>query len=113
MPSVKFPLSLIRSLAPNRAPEYMDECLSRGVVIGDEIEFSESDYSYLCRFRTSSVGLGDRVASIARPIAKTIDAALGTDIEHCGGCDERRRWLNQLTQRPSIDGPAAALRSRK
>jgi hypothetical protein len=40
-------------------------------------------------------GLGDVVAVVAQPVAKALDAALGTDIQHCGGCQGRREWLNQ------------------
>lgn len=39
-------------------------------------------------------GLGDVVAAVAQPIAKAIDLVAGTDIEHCGGCADRRRALN-------------------
>lgn len=40
-------------------------------------------------------GLGDVVAAVAQPIARTIDRHLGTAIEHCVGCAARRRNLNQ------------------
>lgn len=41
-------------------------------------------------------GLGDRFAAIAQPIARAIDGVLGTDIEHCGGCQKRKEFLNNL-----------------
>ena len=41
-------------------------------------------------------GLGDIVHKVARPIAKAIDRTLGTDIENCGGCKERRKKLNAI-----------------
>ena len=41
-------------------------------------------------------GLGDMVAAIAQPVAKVIDAAIGTDIAHCSECKNRRERLNQL-----------------
>jgi hypothetical protein len=45
--------------------------------------------------------LGDVVHTIAQPIARGIDSALGTDIENCGGCAKRRASLNQLSDKVS------------
>lgn len=42
------------------------------------------------------VGLGDAVARVAQPIARALDAVLGTKITGCGGCAERQRKLNEL-----------------
>jgi hypothetical protein len=39
-------------------------------------------------------GLGDVVAAIAQPIARTIDAVAGTNVVGCGGCARRRASLN-------------------
>jgi hypothetical protein len=40
-------------------------------------------------------GLGDIVASVAQPIARGIDAVLGTNIQNCGGCKKRQQTLNE------------------
>lgn len=40
-------------------------------------------------------GLGDRVESIAKPIAKVIDAVAGTDIQNCPSCKKRKNYLNE------------------
>lgn len=40
-------------------------------------------------------GLGDVVERIAKPIAKSIDRVLGTNIESCGGCNKRKNSLNK------------------
>ncbi len=40
-------------------------------------------------------GLGDIVASVAQPIAKTVDAVFGTKVQHCGSCKERQAELNE------------------
>lgn len=45
-----------------------------------------------------SMGLGDLVAAVAKPIARAIDAVAGTDLEHCQGCAKRQAWLNALGQ---------------
>ena len=39
-------------------------------------------------------GLGDAVALVAKPIAKGIDAVLGTSLQDCGGCAARQQRLN-------------------
>lgn len=43
------------------------------------------------------VGLGDKVATFAQPIARTIDRLLGTDLQNCGSCAERKAKLNALS----------------
>lgn len=40
-------------------------------------------------------GLGDVVALIANPIAKTLDAVAQTNISGCGGCAQRQAALNK------------------
>ncbi len=38
--------------------------------------------------------LGDKIAAIAQPIARGIDAMAGTNINGCGGCNKMRDNLN-------------------
>ena len=40
-------------------------------------------------------GLGDAVKIVAQPIAKVIDAAIGTDVQNCSACERRRQQLNE------------------
>ena len=40
-------------------------------------------------------GAGDLIAKITLPIARQIDRALGTRLEDCASCEERREWLNE------------------
>jgi hypothetical protein len=42
-----------------------------------------------------TVGLGDAVAAVAKPIGAGLDAIFGTDIEHCVGCGKRQDGLNK------------------
>ena len=37
---------------------------------------------------------GDAVHAVAQPIAKTIDAIWGSDLQNCGGCNTMRTNLN-------------------
>ncbi len=39
-------------------------------------------------------GAGDAVALVAQPVAKVLDAALGTKITGCAGCKQRQEQLN-------------------
>jgi hypothetical protein len=41
-------------------------------------------------------GLGDLVHIVANPIAKTLDAVAGTQIEGCQSCAQRRADLNKM-----------------
>jgi len=43
--------------------------------------------------------LGDLVHSVAQPIAKGIDSALGTNMEGCSGCAKRRQILNDFSDK--------------
>jgi hypothetical protein len=40
--------------------------------------------------------LGDRVHSVAKPIAEVIDKVAGTNIKGCGACAKRRKALNNM-----------------
>ena len=46
--------------------------------------------------------LGDKVHSVAQPIAKAIDRTLGTNIQGCGACAKRREKLNNIFK-PELD----------
>lgn len=53
-------------------------------------------------------GLGDAAALIAKPVARLIDAALGTDLEHCDDCEQRRqRWNEAVPFQPQDVSPPA------
>ncbi len=45
--------------------------------------------------KTPQRGLGDKVESIAQPIAKIIDKIAGTNIQGCGACKKRKEYLNK------------------
>jgi len=40
-------------------------------------------------------GLGDVVHAVAQPVAKVIDAVVGTRIQGCAGCGRRRAKWNR------------------
>jgi hypothetical protein len=41
------------------------------------------------------LGIGDRVERIAQPIARAIDRVAGTNIQGCGACQKRKKYLNE------------------
>lgn len=40
-------------------------------------------------------GLGDLVATVAKPVAAAIDAVAGTSLKTCGACQKRQERLNK------------------
>lgn len=50
------------------------------------------------QYARARLRLGDKIASVAQPIAKTIDKAIGTNIRNCKSCKKRREYLNNLTK---------------
>ncbi len=50
-------------------------------------------------YKEQEFKLGDQVEKIAQPIAKAIDAVIGTNIQECGGCKKRKAALNKLTSK--------------
>lgn len=57
--------------------------------------------------RNSIQGAGDVVHRVAQPIARALDRVLGTNIEHCGGCAQRREKLNQALPFKSAPPPSS------
>lgn len=41
-------------------------------------------------------GLGDLVEVVAKPVARAIDRAAGTNIRNCEGCAKRKEALNKF-----------------
>jgi hypothetical protein len=40
--------------------------------------------------------LGDAFHTVAQPVAKGLDKVLGTNIQNCQGCNQRREQLNNF-----------------
>jgi hypothetical protein len=54
------------------------------------------------------MGLGDAVAAVAQPTAKAIDAVLGTNLQNCTGCSQRKNNWNKAVPdllHPFAHGP--------
>ena len=74
--------------------------LSRGGVFKDGwYEMPDEKHKEMMRefsAKSRQFGLGDAVSAIAQPIAKAIDSVAGTNIQQCGGCQQRKEALNKL-----------------
>lgn len=71
----------------------------------NETIYEISDEEYLAILTKHTPGLGDAVAAVAQPVAKAIDAILGTKVAECGGCKARQAWLNQWRPFSGQDDP--------
>jgi len=93
-------ISSIKERARFKGAEYLQDVMSRGVVIGAYLEMQEDDYKWLvqkyAKAGTQIRGVGDIVHKIAQPIAKVIDRIAGTNVAGCGGCAQRREKLNEV-----------------
>ncbi len=99
---IRIQISKLRENAAQRGDVNLEEFLSKGQIRGEFLEVDPPIYlefwnRYQRRDTAKSVkGVGDIVAKLAQPIARSIDRVLGTDIEHCGGCQRRKEKLNKL-----------------
>ena len=48
----------------------------------------------ITQVKLQKLRLGDKVESVAQPIAGAIDKVLKTNIKGCGACKKRKAWLN-------------------
>lgn len=88
-------LASLHSEALQKPPGYLADVVAHGHVAGDIIWLSPADYESL-RLKYSPAGLGDQVARLAKPIARALDATLGTNLASCPSCDDRQAALNHL-----------------
>lgn len=89
-------VAALRRAAAVRPEGWLATVLAAGQVRGRELELTVEAHAALVeRYGrlTGNRGWGDRVARVAKPMARVLDAALGTDWQHCGSCQQRQeRW---------------------
>lgn len=94
---MKILVAKIHEAAASRPEGYAEDVLSRGVIEGDWLELSNVEYFALRdKYSPRPEGLGDMVAKFAQPVARVIDAVVGTNIKSCGGCAKRREEMNAM-----------------
>ncbi len=86
-------LNHLRLDAKGHAPGWFDAVCAAGKLENDKLYIEPADWLRIRREHTR--GLGDRLARIAQPIARAIDAVAGTDLQNCNGCAQRQELLNQ------------------
>lgn len=88
----------LQELMASKCPNIWHDMLHAGKLNGTQVEVPDTDAQRIlaaCPEPDRITGLGDVVAMVAQPIARALDAALGTDMENCGGCGKRKAWLNE------------------
>lgn len=94
----KISIVAIKQMGERRADGFVEEIMSHGTIVGEFLEIDQVCYgNVMGKYRPKPMrGLGDAVAVVAQPIARTIDRVVGTHIEGCGGCKKRQEKLNKL-----------------
>lgn len=75
-------------------PEMYDDYVSQGKIEGNELVVTEAVRQAM-RKKYRLRGAGDLVAIPAKPIARGIDALIGTNLVNCGGCAKRQADWNE------------------
>lgn len=91
---MRIPLAHIAARANEQPEGYTETLMEAGIVDGTDLVLTDRAYEQFCAQFAKPRGLGDLVASIARPIARAVDAVLGTDLENCGSCAQRQEDWN-------------------
>lgn len=89
-------LRLLQKQAETRSTGYYEACLEAGTVEGDKLKIDDVRFHAL---RKEYGGIGTAFAQVAKPVARTLDAVLGTHLLDCKGCSERLNEWNSLTKR--------------
>lgn len=79
--------------AKTRTTGFIEAVLAAARPVNDTT-YEISDEAYLAILTKHTPGLGDVVASVAQPVARAIDAILGTNVAGCAKCKARQEWLN-------------------
>lgn len=89
-------LRVLEKQSETRSTGYYQACLEAGTVDGDKLLIDDVRFHAI---RKQYGGIGTAVATVAQPIARTIDRVFGTRLKDCHGCHERKDYLNSLTRR--------------
>lgn len=85
-------LQSLKQIARDWPDGFLDSVIADAKSDGEWIEIDDGKLAGVMRkYR----GLGDVVAAVAKPIARVIDAAAGTDLQNCGGCKQRQEDWNK------------------
>lgn len=94
---MRLTLAQIKSASVTRGPGFGEAVITASLVDGDHYLVDDAAWHDLTRIHAvRPFGLGDAVAVVAEPIARALDATIGTKLVGCGGCARRRDALNRL-----------------
>ena len=85
-------------------PGMWDDFWRAGKKVGSELEISRAAFDEINRKYFDGPRLGTFLQHVLKPVAKAVDMAMGTSLEHCGRCAERELKLNELSRG---EGPKA------
>jgi hypothetical protein len=93
---VKISIEKLRQKAAERPAGYLEDVLASGKAVDGWLQITPEAYQALTKKYSPERlrGLGDTVALIAKPVARAIDKIVGTDLERCPACAQRRAKLN-------------------
>src|SRR6266404_3961971 len=97
MKDVRITLAAVWRSARWRAPGYLDAVLENSTQDGDTLVIAPEAYDRLKNGwpeQPGIRGLGDVVKVVLKPLVKASDSLLGTDLQNCPGCEDRRQALN-------------------
>lgn len=94
-------IAALRRAAHSRKPGYLEAVLEIGRrVENNRLELDPEQWAEIARrFRLEDpkpAGLGDLVATVAKPIAFAVDKLFGTNLRGCLSCQRRRARLNRI-----------------
>lgn len=101
--TIRFPLKNLPLHTVGRGPGFSAAVLAIARREESDLLIESEDWQRLTREHLvrlpvkppASSGLGDLVHAIAHPIARALDATLGTNLQNCSACAQRRETLNR------------------
>ena len=102
---MKISIEKLREKSSARPTGYFEEVIASGKVKDGWLYLDSDAYRRLLeiynpplvtRHTSHITGLGDAVALVAKPVARAIDRAAGTNLENCKPCAARRAKLNAV-----------------
>lgn len=91
----------LEAAARHRRAGFVAEFHRRAITTANGWEISPQVWADLTvvymRSPADTPGLGDLVHAVAHPVARALDAVVGTNLSTCGSCDQRREALNRLS----------------
>ena len=86
----------LQAVMQSKCPNLWHDLLSVGQLVNGQIVVPDASGKAILDNCNRIHGLGDVVAIVAQPVARALDAVLGTNLQNCGGCAKRQATLNAV-----------------